>query len=73
MELAVLRKDVQKARSVRQELQKNVDQLQEELGKKVYLAQANLRRIVDKFRENTQAEIVVATAMTLQSWSEQAV
>jgi chromosome segregation ATPase len=71
MKLAVLRKDVRKARSVRQELQKNVDRLQEELGKKMYLAQTNLRRIVDKFREKTKAEIEVATATTLQSWSEQ--
>jgi hypothetical protein len=38
----------------------------------MYLAQANLRRLVDKFQEKTKAEIEIATATTLQGWSEQA-
>jgi chromosome segregation ATPase len=70
MELAVTKKDVRMARSVSNERQKEVDQLRDELGKKQYLAQANLKRIVDKFQEKTKAEIEVATAMALQSWSE---
>jgi hypothetical protein len=47
------------------ECQKEVDQLQDELGKKAYLAQANLKTIVDKFRDKTKTEIKVATTMTL--------
>jgi RNase H-fold protein (predicted Holliday junction resolvase) len=65
----VSHKDVRQARIVNKELQKNVERLQEELGK-VYLAQANLRKLVDKFREKTKAEIEVATATTLQGWFE---
>jgi hypothetical protein len=72
MELVVSHKDVQKARSVNNEFRKNVEWLQEELGKKVCLAQANLRRLVDKFRAMTKAEIEVAMAMALQGWFEQA-
>jgi hypothetical protein len=36
------------------------------------LAQANLKRIVEKFWEQTNAAIQIATAITLQGWSEQA-
>jgi hypothetical protein len=32
----------------------------------VYLTQANLRKLVDKFREKTKAEIEIATATALQ-------
>jgi hypothetical protein len=37
------------------------------------LAQANLKKIVEKFREQTNAAIQVATATALREWSEQAV
>jgi hypothetical protein len=43
------------------------------MGKKVYLTQANFRRITDKFWQKTKAKIEVATAKALQGWSEQAV
>jgi hypothetical protein len=49
MELQVLQQAARKAQTINVGLQKDVVWLQEELGKKVYLAQANLRRLVDKF------------------------
>jgi uncharacterized protein YlxW (UPF0749 family) len=55
MEPKVSHKDVRKAWAINRDLQKNVEWLQEELGKKMYLAQANLRRLVDKFQEKTKA------------------
>jgi polyribonucleotide nucleotidyltransferase len=73
MELTVSQKDVRKAQSVKKQLQRNVERLQDELGKKVYLTQANLWRITGKFREKTKAKIEFATTTTLQGWSEQAV
>jgi hypothetical protein len=42
------------------------------LGKKSFWAQANLKKILEKFREQTNATIQVATATALQAWSEQA-
>jgi hypothetical protein len=72
LELTVSHKDVRQARIVNRELQNNVERLHKELGKKVYLAQANLRKLVDKFREKTKAEIEIATAIALQGWFEQA-
>jgi hypothetical protein len=71
MELTVTKKDIRTVRSISNEHQKKVDRLRDELGKK-YLAQANLKMIVDKFREKTKDEIEVATATALQSWSKQA-
>jgi hypothetical protein len=68
----IINKDIRKAQSINKELQWNFEWLPDELGKTVYLAQANLRMITDKFREKTKAEIEVTTAMALQSWSEQA-
>jgi hypothetical protein len=44
-----------------------------ELGKKRQRVQANLRRIVEKFREQTNAAIQAATAMALQGMAEQVV
>jgi hypothetical protein len=44
----------------------------DELGKKTDLVQANLKRIVEKFREQTNAAIQVATATALQGWAEKA-
>jgi hypothetical protein len=43
------------------------------LGKKSFLAQANLKKIVEKFQEQTNATIQVATVTSLQGWFEQAV
>jgi hypothetical protein len=43
-----------------------------ELGKKTFLAQTNLKKIVEKFQEQTNATIQVAMATALQGWSEQA-
>jgi predicted translin family RNA/ssDNA-binding protein len=57
MELKVSREVVRKSRAVNASLQKDVDQLRDELGKKAYLAQANLRKLIGKFREKTKAEI----------------
>jgi chromosome segregation ATPase len=71
-ELKVANNDARKTRSLNRELQKDVVRLQEELGKKQYQAQANLRCIVDKFREKRKVEIELATATTLHGWSEQA-
>jgi uncharacterized coiled-coil protein SlyX len=42
------------------------------LAKKTDLVQANLKRIVEKFREQTEATIQVVTATALQGWAEQA-
>jgi hypothetical protein len=65
MELSVALKDLRKAQSISNQRQKEIDRLQDELGKKAYLAQANLKRIVEKVREKTNAEIQVAIATAL--------
>jgi hypothetical protein len=46
--------------------QKEIDRLTGELGKKKFLAQANLKKIVEKFREQTNAAIQVVTATALR-------
>jgi hypothetical protein len=46
--------------------------LTDELGKKTFLAQANHKKIVEKFGEQTNVVIQVSTATTLLKWSEQA-
>jgi hypothetical protein len=51
---------------------RDIDRLMGELGKKSFLAQANLKKIVEKLREQTNVAIQAVTAMTLQRWSEQA-
>jgi uncharacterized Fe-S center protein len=51
--------------------QKEIDRLMGELGKKSFLAHANLKKIMEKFREQTNAAIQVATATALREWSEQ--
>jgi hypothetical protein len=53
------------------ELYKEIDRLMDELGKKTYLAQANVLRIVEKFRTQAMAEIQVTTANALNEWTEQ--
>jgi hypothetical protein len=72
LELSVAKADVQKAHTSRDEQIKENDRLQNELGKKVFSAQANLKCIVEKFRDQTNVAIQAATATTLQSWAEQA-
>jgi hypothetical protein len=46
--------------------QREIDPLQ-----KTFLAQANLKKIVEKFREQMNAAIQVSTATALQKWFEQ--
>jgi chromosome segregation ATPase len=72
MELSVAVGDLKNARQIQGTHQKEVDRLTGELRKKTFLAQGNLKKIVEKFREQTNAAIQVATATTLQEWSEQA-
>jgi chromosome segregation ATPase len=72
LELTVAKDDVQKARAGRDEQMNENDRLRKELGQKAFSAQANLKRIVEKFREQTNVVIQAATATSLQSWAEQA-
>jgi hypothetical protein len=72
MELSMAVEDLKKARKISNAQQNDIDRLRDELGKKAYLAQANLKRILEKFREKMNAEIQVTTATTLQSWFKQA-
>jgi chromosome segregation ATPase len=72
LELSVVTKDLEKARANRNAQQQEIDRLMGELGKKRQRVQANLRRIVEKFREQTNAAIQAATATALQGWAEQA-
>jgi hypothetical protein len=65
LELTVAKDDVQKARASRDEMMKENDRLRKELGKKAFTAQANLKCIVEKFRDQTNVAIQVATATTL--------
>jgi hypothetical protein len=64
--------DLQKACPSRDEQVKESDRLQNELGKKTFVAQANLKRIMEKFREQTNVVIQAAMATTFQTWAEQA-
>jgi hypothetical protein len=48
------------------------DCLRSELEKKAFLAQANFRKIVHKFREQTNVAIHAVTDTALQGWVEQA-
>jgi uncharacterized protein YdhG (YjbR/CyaY superfamily) len=72
LELTVAKDDVQKARASRDDTMKENDRLRNELGKKAFSAQDNLKCIVEKFREQTNVVIQAATATALQSWAEQA-
>jgi hypothetical protein len=51
MELSVAVEDLKKAREIIDRQQKYINRLTGELGKKMFLAQANLKKIVEKFRE----------------------
>jgi DNA repair exonuclease SbcCD ATPase subunit len=72
MELSVAVGDLKNARTIQGMQLKEIDRLTGELGKKTFLAQANLKKIVEKFREQTNAAIQVATTTALREWSEQA-
>jgi chromosome segregation ATPase len=73
LELAVAKDDVQKAQAGRDDMLKENDRLRKELGNRAFTAQANLKRIVERFRAQTTVAIQAATATALQSWAEQAV
>jgi hypothetical protein len=51
---------------------KDNDRLWKEIEKKAFVAQANLKRIIERFWEQTRVVIEMATTSTLQSWAEQA-
>jgi chromosome segregation ATPase len=72
LELQVAFADLKTARSNSNAQQWEINRLTAKLGKKTLLAQANLKKVVEKFREQTNAAIQVLTAMALQTWSEQA-
>jgi hypothetical protein len=59
---------LKKAQESRDAQQKESDRLRNELGKKAFLGQANLKKIVDKFREQRNVAIQAATATALQGW-----
>jgi hypothetical protein len=48
-------------------MMKEKDRLRNELGKKAFSAQANLKHIVEKFQEQTNVAIQAATTTTHQS------
>jgi chromosome segregation ATPase len=72
LELAVAKEDVRTARASRDDIMKDNDRLRKELEKKAFSAQANLKCIIERFREQTKVAIEIATTTTLQSWAEQA-
>jgi hypothetical protein len=72
LELAVAKEDVRTARAGRDDMLKDNDRLWKELEKRALSAQANLKRIIERFREQTKVAIQMATATALQSWAEQA-
>jgi hypothetical protein len=49
MELKVSMEAVRESRAMNTSLRKDVDWLYDELGKKAYLAQTNLKKLIDKF------------------------
>jgi hypothetical protein len=72
MELTVATKDLEKARGTREAQQRENDRLRCALERRTDMVQANLKRIVEKFREQTNVAIQVATTTALQGWAEQA-
>jgi hypothetical protein len=72
LELQVAFADLKTARLNSNVQHWELNRLTAELGKNTLLAQANLKKIVEKFRERTNAAIQVSTATALQTWSEQA-
>jgi hypothetical protein len=51
---------------------KDNDRLRKEIEKKAFAAQANIKRIIERFREQTKVAMEMATTTTLKSWAEQA-
>jgi hypothetical protein len=71
LELAVAKEDVRTARASRDAIVKDNDRLRKEIEKKAFVAQANIKWIIERFREQTRVAIEMATTTTLQSWAEQ--
>jgi hypothetical protein len=65
MELSVVVEDLKKAQVNHDAQQRDIDRLMGKLGKKSFLTQANLKKIVEKFREQTNVAIQATTATTL--------
>jgi hypothetical protein len=72
LEVAVAKEDVRMARAGRDAIMKDNERLRKEIEKKAFAAQANIKRIIERFREQTRVAIEKATTSTLQSWAEQA-
>jgi hypothetical protein len=72
LEVSVANKDVRTARATRVAIMKDNDRLRKEIEQKAFAAQANLKRILERFREQTRVAIEKATTSTLQSWAVQA-
>jgi predicted nuclease with TOPRIM domain len=62
LELSVAKDDLQKARTNWDAQAKESDRLRNKLEKRAFLAQANLKRIMEKFREQTKVVIQAAMA-----------
>jgi multidrug resistance efflux pump len=65
LELAVAKEDVKTARASRDAIMKDNDRLRKEIEKKAFTAQANIKRIIERFREQTKVAIEMATTTTL--------
>jgi CHAT domain-containing protein len=72
LELAVAKADVRAARASRDAIMKDNERLRKEIEKKAFAAQANIKRIIERFQVQTRVAIEMATISTLQSWAEQA-
>jgi hypothetical protein len=72
LEVAVAKEDVRTAQASRDAIMKDNERLRKEIEKKAFAAQANIKRIIERFREETRVAIEKATTSTLQSWAEQA-
>jgi uncharacterized protein YukE len=72
LEVLVANEDVWTMRATRDAVMKDNDRLRKEIEQKAFAAQVNLKRILERFREQTRVAIEKATTSTLQSWAEQA-
>jgi hypothetical protein len=72
LEVSVANKDVQTMRATRDAVTKDNNRLRQEIERKTFTAQANVKKIVERFREQTKVAIETATNSTLRSWAEQA-
>jgi hypothetical protein len=72
LEVSVANEDVRTMRATRNAVMKDNDRLRTEIEKKAFAVQANLKRIIERFREQTRVAIEKATNSTLQTWAEQA-